>query len=89
VPTKRVEYKGMTISAGAFEVVELSRFISTLWIAKDGAPEAADSAKLFSPPLPPELFSDAGEALKSAIAFGQSVIDGEIPGLTMDDPKAN
>ena len=89
MPIKRVEHKGMTISAGAFEVVEISRFISTLCIAKKGGREAADNATLFSPPLPPELFSDAGAALESAIAFGQSVIDGEIPGLTMDHPRAN
>ena len=88
MPIKRVEYKGMTISAGALEVVELSRFISTLCIKKRGR-EAADNAKLFNPPLPAELFADAGAALDSAIAFGQSVIDGKISGLTMDDPKVN
>ena len=89
MPIKRVEYKGMMISAGAFEVVELSRFVSTLSIAKNSGREAADYAKVFSPPWPAELFADAGAALASAIAFGHLVIDGKIPGLTMDDPKAN
>jgi hypothetical protein len=79
----------MTISAGAFEIVGLGRFTSTLWIAKQEGREDANDAKLFNPPLPAELFADAGAALDSAIAFGQSVIDGEIPGLTMNDSKVN
>lgn len=89
MPIKRVEYKGMTINAGAFEVAELSRFISTLWIEKKQGRKPADFAKLFSPPWPADLFDDAETALDSAIAFGQSVIDGEIPGVTIGNSKGN
>ena len=86
MPIKRVEYKGMTISAGAFGVAELDRFISTVWIERKRGKGPAHSARLFNPPWPAELFANAGTALDSAIAFGQSVIDGEFPGLTMDGP---
>lgn len=86
---KQVDYKGMTINAGAFEVAGLDRFISTLWIENRLGCARAHSAKLFSPPWPAELFADEGTALDSAVAFGRSVIDGQIPGLTMEGPQKN
>jgi hypothetical protein len=84
---KRIEYKGMTINAAAFEVAELDRFISTLWIQNKRERGPAHSARLFSPPWPEELFADERSALDCAIAFGQSVIDGEVPGVTMEGAK--
>jgi hypothetical protein len=88
VPITRVEYKGMTLYAAAFEVVQLHRFISTLSIELAGGAEPGDNARLLSPPCPNELFADEHEALASAITFGQAVIDGEIAGLTVDDFNA-
>lgn len=85
---KRVEYKGMTISAGACEVLELNHFISTLCITKKRGTKRADVAKLYNPPWPADLFDDAEVALDTAIAFGRSVIDREFSDLTADDPKA-
>ena len=89
MPIKRVEYKGMTLNAGAFEVAEVDRFISTLCIEKKSGPARAGRAMLFSPPCPDALFANAELALASAIAFGQAVIDGEIPGLTINDVDAS
>lgn len=86
---KQIEYKGMRINAAAFEVAELDRFISTLWIENKRERAPAQSAKLFSPPWPAELFADERTALDCAIAFGRSVIDGEVPGVTMEGPKEN
>ena len=86
---KRVRYKGMTISAGACEVLELDRFISTLCITKKRGRKRVDIAKLFNPPWPADLFDDADTALDSAIAFGRSVIDGEIPGATVGNPSTH
>ena len=88
MPIKRVEYKGMTLYAAAFEVALMNRFISTLCIEQNGGPQPAGNAKLLNPPCPKELFADPEEALASAITFGEAVIDGEIPGLAMDDFKA-
>lgn len=86
MPIKRVVYKGLTLHAGAFEVPRLDRFISTLYIEKNlGGPGGI--ARFFDPPCPEGLFVDAGQALESAIAFGQTMIDDGIPGLTANYPK--
>lgn len=76
---KRVQYKGMTLSAGAFEAVEFARFVTTLSIRHLGV------SKLFDPPCPPELFGDSDTALECAISFGRAIVDGEISGLDIDD----
>jgi hypothetical protein len=86
VPTKRIVYKGLTLHAGAFEIPPLGRFVSTLYIERNpGAPGGL--ARFFDPPCPEALFPDARQALASAIAFGRSMVDDGIPGLTMDYPK--
>jgi hypothetical protein len=79
----------MMLYAGAFEVVGINRFISTLRIEMKSGGEPSGDAKLLSPPCPDALFADAEAALDSAITFARALIDGEIPGLTMDDLKAS
>jgi hypothetical protein len=85
VPIKRVVYKGLTLHAGAFEVPSLDRFVSTLYVEKN-AEGPGGVARFLDPPCPEALFADAGEALESAIAFGQAMIDDGIPGFTSDCP---
>ncbi len=82
---RQVEYRGMTIKAGAFEVVGTRRFIASLSIARDGTPAAFRKTKFFEPPSEDGLFDDSEEALESAMAFAHAIIDGEVPGLTVDD----
>jgi hypothetical protein len=82
---RQVEYRGMTIKAGAFEVFGTRRFIACLSIARDGTPAALRKTKFFEPPSEDGLFDDPEEALESALAFAQAIIDGEVPGLTVDD----
>jgi hypothetical protein len=82
---RQVEYRGMTIKAGAFEVVEMRRFIVSVSIARDGSPAALRNAKFFEPPSEDGFFDDSEEALETALAFARAIIDGEVPGLTVDD----
>ena len=82
---KQVEYRGMTINAGAFEVVGTRRFIVSLSIARDGIRVADRKTKFFEPPSEDGLFDDAEEGLESALAFARAIIDGEVAGLTVDD----
>jgi hypothetical protein len=78
----------MTLYAGAFEIVRINRYISTLRIEENSGGARAGNSKIVSPPCPHELFADAEAALDSAIRFGQAVIDRAIPGLTIDDLKS-
>jgi hypothetical protein len=85
VPLKYLEYKGMTIKAGAFEFNSEGRYVSILSIARNGAGGEQGSVKLFDPPCPDDLFSDADEALDAAITHGRAIVDGEVPGAHMED----
>jgi hypothetical protein len=85
VPVKYVEYKGMTITAGAFEFKLEGRYISVLSIARNGADGERGSAKMFDPPCPDDLFAVAEEALDAAIAHGRAIVDGEVPDAHMED----
>jgi len=86
MPLRQVRYQGLTIKAGAFEVVGTGRFVVSLSIARgDGSLAAFWKAKFFEPPSEDGLFDDPEEALESALAFGRAIIDGEVPGLTVDD----
>ena len=82
---KQDEYRGMTIKAGAFEVIGTRRFVVSLSIARDGGPAALRKTKFFEPPSEDGLFDDPEEALESALAFARAIIDGEVAGLTVDD----
>jgi len=85
VPVKYLEYKGMTIKAGAFEFNAEGRYVSILSIARRGAGGEQGSAKLFDPPCPDDLFGDADEALDAAIEHGRAIVDGEVPDVHMED----
>ena len=52
---KQLRYRGMTIKAGAFEVVKTGRFIVSLSIARVGM-GARRKTKLFEPPSGDRLF---------------------------------
>ncbi len=79
---KQVEYRGMTIKAGAFEVMGTHRFVVSLSISRR---TARRRAKFFEPPSDDGLFDDPEEALELALAFARAIIDGEVAGLTVDD----
>ena len=82
---RQIEYRGMTIKAGAFEVIGTRRFIVSLSIAREESLSALRKAKFFEPPSEDGFFDDSEEALECALAFGRSIIDGEISGLSVDD----
>jgi hypothetical protein len=85
MPVRRVEYKGMAIRVGAFEVGSLGRFMPTLTIERVRESQTVEDAKLFNPPCPHDLFETSEEALRETIVFGMAIIDGEVDGLTIED----
>jgi hypothetical protein len=85
MPVRCVEYKGMTIKAGAFELNGGGRYVSVLSIGRSGDGDGQRAVKLFDPPCPDDLFGDVDEALESAIAHGQAIIDGNVAGAYMDN----
>lgn len=85
MPVRLLEYKGMTIKAGAFELNGGGRFVSVLSITWSGDGDEPRTAKLFDPPCPEDLFADVDDALDTAIAYGRSIIDGDVPGVFMED----
>lgn len=82
---KEVEYKGMTIKAGAFEVIGTGRFLVSLRIARASRIAAQSNARFFEPPSADGLFEDAEAGLESALAFGRAIVDGKVAGLAVDD----
>ena len=82
---KQLEYAGMTIKVGAFEVIGTRRFVVSLSIARGGDGMGFRRAKFFEPPSEDGLFDDPEEALEAALAFARAIIDGEVAGLTVDD----
>jgi len=82
---REIGYRGMLIKAGAFEVVATGRFIVSVSIARDGSLAGQQNAKFFEPPSDDGFFDDPEEGLECAVAFARAIIDGEIPGLTLDD----
>jgi hypothetical protein len=82
---KQVEYGGMTIKVGAFEVIGTRRFVVSLSIARGGDSAGLLKAKFFEPPSEDGFFDDLEEALESALTFARAIIDGEVAGLTVDD----
>jgi len=85
MPVRQLEYAGMMIRAGAFEVIETKRFIASVGIASVGNSERDRKVKFFEPPSEDGFFDNADEALEAAIDFARAIIDGEIPGLTVRD----
>ena len=81
---KQLRYRGMTIKAGSFQVVTTGRFIVSLSIARVGM-GVSRKTKLFEPPSEDGFFDDPCEGVESALAFGRAIVDGEIPGLTVED----
>ena len=80
-----VEYRGMTIRAGAFEVVANGRFVVSVSISRAEELVAETKAKFFEPPSEDGFFDSPEEGLQVAIAFARAIIDGEVPGLTVED----
>ena len=78
-------YRGMTIKAGAFELVGTSRYVVSLCVARHGGSPGQGNTKFFEPPSEDGLFDDPEEALECALAFARAIIDGEVAGLTVDD----
>jgi hypothetical protein len=85
MPVRELEYGGMVIRAGAFEVIETKRFIVSVGIARVGDSRGDRKVKFFEPPSEDGFFDGADEALEAAICFARAIIDGEIPGLTVRD----
>jgi hypothetical protein len=85
MPVMELEYEGMMIRAGAFEVIETKRFIVSVGIARIGSPGGDRKVKFFEPPSEDGFFDGADEALEAAMNFARAIIDGEIPGLTVRD----
>lgn len=81
----QIEYRGMTVKAAAFEVIELARFIVLVTIARTHAPSAEQKIKFFEPPSDDGFFDDEDEGLDCAVAYARAIIDGMVPGLTVDD----
>jgi hypothetical protein len=81
---KRTEYKGMLIKAGAFELVGTGCFLATLLIRRSG-PAHRRNAKLFDLPSSRSLFEDPDAAIDCTVAYARAIIDGEIPGQTVED----
>jgi hypothetical protein len=82
---RRDEYRGMTIKAGAFEVIGTGRFVVSLSIVRQGGSATSQKSKFFEPPSEDGLFDDPEAALESALVFARAIIDGEVAGLTVDD----
>lgn len=85
MPVTELEYAGLIIRAGAFEVIETKRFIASVGIGRADSFGGERKVKFFEPPSEDGFFDGADEALEAAIAFARAIIDGEIPGLTVRD----
>ena len=75
---RQIEYEGAIITAAAFEVAGTERFLVTLSIARAPVDGKQCYAELFDPPSHDGLCIE--EALESAIAFGRTIVDGDIAG---------
>jgi len=85
MPLKELQYKGMTLKAGAFEVIGTGRFLVSVGIARGNNMSEQSKVRFFEPPSANGLFSDPEAGLASALAFGRDIIDGNVAGLTVDD----
>ena len=85
MPVRELEYAGMMIRAGAFEVVEIKRFLVSVGIAKPGGAGVERKVRFFEPPSEDGFFDGAEEGLDAAIRFARAIIDDQIPGLTVRD----
>jgi len=79
VATRSSEYKGYGINAGAVQLTDNERFVSTLTITRHHGDQSSD--KTFRT----GYFRDAAEAMNSATIFARKVIDGKIVGVSVND----
>ena len=77
--TTSSEYKGYDINAGAVQLTDNERFVSTLTITRHGGDHSCDKS------FRTGYFRDATEAMKSATTFARRVIDGKVAGVSVSD----
>ena len=82
---RQVEYQGMTLTAGAFEMGATGHFAVTLSITRASADSAQRDAKLYNPPAREVLFDTADEALEWAIEYGRAIVDGDVSDENISD----
>lgn len=82
---RQVEYDGMLLTAGAFEVAGTGRFIAVLSIARAVSTGTGCDFRLFDPPSQDGMFDDVEDALDTAIAFGRAIVDGSLRGESIAD----
>jgi len=76
MPIVRVDYRGYSIQASAYEVDRVGRFMASLTIL---APPGAHQRELLHLPVGQRLFPTAREALDAAIEQAHMVIDRASP----------
>jgi hypothetical protein len=81
---RQIQYEGMTITAAAFQLLGSAHCLVALSIARTLTHGDPRTAALFEPPSGDRLFDDVDDALESALAFGCAIVDGEIPGESLE-----
>jgi len=79
VANRSSEYKGYGINAGAVQLTDNERFVSTLTITRCRGDHSCDKS------FRTGYFRDATEAMKSATTFARRVIDGKVAGVSVAD----
>jgi hypothetical protein len=82
---KQIQYRGLTVKAAAFEVMGLGRFIVLVSVSRTRARSTDRKERFFEPPSDDGFFDDADEGLDCAVAYARAIIDGGVPGETVDD----
>jgi hypothetical protein len=82
---KQIHYRGMTVKAAAFEVVDINRFVVLVSISRTHARPTDRKEKFFEPPSADGFFDDQDEGLDSAVAYARAIIDGHVPDVTVED----
>lgn len=82
---KQIQYRGMTVKAAAFEVMESHRFIVLVSISRMRARSIDRKEKFFEPPSADGFFDDPYEGIDTAVAYARAIIDGRVPDLTVED----
>ena len=77
MPARVSEYMGFDISAGAVQLTDAERYVSTLTITRSDGDQAA--GKTFSS----GYFNSAKDAINSATNFARAVIDGRVARVTV------
>lgn len=82
---KEVQYRGLTVKAAAFEVMGLGRFIVLVSVSRSHARSIDRKERFFEPPSADGFFDDQYDGLDCAVAYARAIIDGGVPGVTIDD----